>query len=222
MRPFNIANDDIGAYARQMLARRGINPDTVDTTDNSIADGLTDAYRTKLETLTRAKFRDLQPTDDRITAWIRSYLDNPAGTPNLFLRGPTGTGKSHNAYAALWNIVLTTARRGQRITFTKTSQADFNQAMRPNADGSHLDALTEFQTVDLLMFDDFGAGQLTEWAEDTLLRLVDARWGDNLPTIITSNLTAQEMRAIDERIVSRLATPAQYTLGGGDHRRMQP
>lgn len=219
-RPFNIQTDDIGEYARRVLAERGIDPDTAPIDDDSVAEHLTRHYREKLESLTPALFRDLKPTNAEVVGWMRQFAQSAAGTPNLLLQGPTGAGKTHNGYAALWGIVLHFARNGRRLGFTKTTHADFNQAMRPATDGSHLDALAEFQTVDLLMFDDLGAAQITDWSTDTLHRLIDARWADQRPMIVTTNLTASDLRdLLNERIVSRLLNSAQVALEDHDHRR---
>jgi DNA replication protein DnaC len=220
MPSFNIKTDDIGDYARQVLDRKGIDPDLVDTTDYTIADHLTDHTRAKLTEITPARFRGAEPTDARVVAWINRHLADPTGTGNLVLRGGVGTGKTTNAFAALWQIALTAARSSRRMTFAKISHSDFNNAMRPQPDGAHLDALAEFQEVDLLLFDDLGAGQVTAWASDTLYRLVDVRWAEQRPMIVTSNLTSTEMRAaVDERVLSRLAEATAFTLDAVDHRR---
>jgi DNA replication protein DnaC len=221
--PFNIRADDIGEYARRVLADKGIDPAGLLTEDNSVAEHLSELYRHKLETLTPALFRDKRPTIEAVTGWMRRFAAGPAGTPNLLLQGPTGSGKSHNGYAALWGIALHYARAGRRLEFAKTTHADFNQAMRPTSDGSHLDALAGYQGAGLLMFDDLGAGQLTDWSTDTLHRLVDARWAGQRPMIVTTNLTAAELRDIlNERIVSRLLHSTQVALEDVDHRRDVP
>ncbi|WP_250029754.1 ATP-binding protein [Paractinoplanes maris] len=220
---FNIQADDIGAYARQVLARQGVDPDTQPTAEYTIADHLTEAYRAKLESLTKAMFRDKKPTEPAVVEWMRAFVADRATCPNLLLQGPTGSGKTHNGYAALWGITLHHARKGHRFTFAKTTHADFNQAMRPAPDGSHLDTLAEFQEVDLLLFDDLGAGQMTDWSTDTLHRLVDERWAEQRPMIVTTNLTAPEMRnVLNDRVVSRLLHSTQVPLEDVDHRRIQP
>lgn len=220
MDSFNINADDIGDYARRFLDRRGINPEDVDTSDYTVADHLTEAYRTKLDDITPALFLNAKPTDRRVSDWIRSFLTDPTSTPSLFLAGPVGSGKTHNGWAALWAITLDYARRGQRITFTKISHADFNQAMRPQPDGGHLSALVDLQEVDLLLFDDLGAGQVTEWSTDTLFRLIDTRWSEQRPMIFTSNMVAGELkRVLDDRIRSRLSGAAQVELEDVDYRR---
>lgn len=220
MQQFNIQTDDIGDYARQILESKGIDPEAVDTSDYTIADHLTDATNTKLLMITPALFREVKPTDDRVIEWIGRHLADPQAAGNLVLRGGVGSGKTTNAFAALWQVTRHRARQSQRMTFTKVSHSDFNRAMRPTSDDAHLDALAEFQEVDLLLFDDLGAGQVTDWATDTLYRLFDVRWCEQRPTIVTSNLTAQEMRdAVDERVLSRLSGSTPVILPARDHRR---
>lgn len=222
MQPFNIATDDIGEYARRFLDRKGINPDEVDARDYTVADHLVEKYQEKLDGLTPDLFKGVKPTDRQVSQWIASFLTDRKSTPSLFLAGPVGSGKTHNGYAALWAISLGYARRGQRFTFTKVSHADFNQAMRPQPDGSHLTALVEFQEVDLLLFDDLGAGQLTEWSTETLFRLIDTRWSERRPMIFTSNKTTKELKqSIDDRIRSRLSGAVHIELEDVDHRRAQ-
>lgn len=220
MQPFNIRTDDIGDYARQVLDRRGINLGQVDARDNSVAEFLTERYLEKLHEMTPDLFVGAKPTDRHVTDWIASFLTDRKATPSLFLVGPVGSGKTHNGWAALWSIALHHARLGQRFTFDKVSHPDFNQAMRPHADGSHLYALAEYQQVDLLLFDDLGTGQVTDWSTDTLFRLIDTRWSERRPMIFTSNMTAGELRKVlDDRLRSRLSAATQVELEDVDHRR---
>ena len=53
----------------------------------------------------------------------------------------------------------------------------------------------------LLVFDDLGAENQTDWASEQLYRVLDARYDLRLPTIITTN---QPLSRIDGRIASRL------------------
>lgn len=222
MRPFNIQTDDIGEYARRVLAEKGIDPD-VPTDEYTIADHLRDSVMKTLTEIVPPRFLQATTDEPAILAWIRDYLaaGTPANIPNLMLRGPVGTGKTHTSIAVLRQVGLAMAEQGRRISLGRTSHPDFNQAMRPNADGSHVRTLENLQEVDLLAFDDFGAGKATDWTEDTLYRLIDTRWVRQLPTIITTNMDAQEFRRTqDERIVSRLAGSRQVALTDGDRRRV--
>ena len=60
--------------------------------------------------------------------------------------------------------------------------------------------------VDYLILDDFGKGEQANWKKDFLYNLLDAR--DK--TIITTNLTGQEMKNLyDSSLISRVAKGAK-------------
>ena len=72
----------------------------------------------------------------------------------------------------------------------------------------------------LLILDDYGAHQATKWSDPLLFRLLDARYANGLPMILTSNVALTEMPG---RIISRLSdahvsTLVQFT---GTDQRMQ-
>lgn len=219
MQPFDIKTDDIGEYARRVLADRGIDPDAVPDEEYTLADHLRDSVSKTLAEIVPPRYLNATTGEMRLLAWIRRYVDTGTA-PDLMLRGPVGSGKTHASIAVLRQVGYAMAERGRRVSLARTSHPDFNQAMRPNADESHLRALEGFQEVDLLVFDDLGAGKVTDWTEDTLYRLIDTRYARQLPTIVTTNMDAREFRdAMDERIVSRLAESQQVALTGGDRRR---
>ncbi|GGM26869.1 hypothetical protein GCM10011608_09570 [Micromonospora sonchi] len=217
----DIRNNDLGDLAREVMARHGIDPTTVPPRPAfNLADHLTEQAEATLAMLLPPRFRKADADLPQVREWVRRYLANPADCPGLLLLGPVGTGKSHAAFGALRRVVLESARRCRRMTYTVTSHPDFNAAMRPQPDDQHLRALADFQTVDLLVFDDLGAGKSSDWTEDTLYRLIDTRWANQLPTIATTNLDAQTLRdVVDERVVSRLSTSMQIGLKGTDRRR---
>ncbi|MFG1846733.1 ATP-binding protein [Micromonospora carbonacea] len=217
----DIRTTDLGAVARDVLARRGIDPTIAPPpAPFNLADHLTDQANATLDLILPPRFRHAEPDVPEVRQWIGRYLADPKTCPGLLLLGPVGTGKSHQAFGALRRVALECAKRCRRITYAVTSHPEFNAAMRPQPDDRHLRALEDFQTVDLLVFDDLGAGKSSDWTEDTLYRLVDTRWARQLPTITTTNLDAGSLRAnADERVVSRLSTNVQVALKGTDRRR---
>lgn len=219
----DLSNTDLGAMARDVLARRGINPDDLPPAPAfNLADHLTEQAHATLNLIVPPRYRQAEADNPDVLAWMRRYVTNPTDVPVLVIRGPVGTGKTHQAFGALRQIVLASARRCRRMTYAATSHPAFNDAMRPDKQDGHRQALRDFQTVDLLVFDDIGAGRTTDWTEDTLYRLFDARWANQLATIVTTNLDGPQMRdLIDERVVSRLAEGVQVPLVGVDRRRGQ-
>ena len=73
-----------------------------------------------------------------------------------------------------------------------------------------------------LVLDDFGVQRGSEWEMEVLYDLVDARYGDEGFTIVTTNQPLEEIRQLSGgRIYSRLAEMC-YTveLAGGDYRQL--
>lgn len=153
-----------------------------------------------------------------------SQLDNAARTAlcewveqlsNLVLLGPVGTGKTHAAVAAL----KLANEAGYSIAFSPV--VELLDELRPGRDvdsGERLRWLTE---VRVLLLDDLGAEKSTEWTHERLYALVNRRWLECRPTIVTSNLTSEQLaESVDARLYSRLSDGAiAYRMAGADRRR---
>lgn len=53
--------------------------------------------------------------------------------------------------------------------------------------------IKSFQNADLLIIDDLGVEQKTEWAISKIYNIIDSRYRNGLPTIITTNLTLDSL-----------------------------
>jgi DNA replication protein DnaC len=70
---------------------------------------------------------------------------------------------------------------------------------------SYLDFFRRLVSVDILHLDDLGAEKQTEWVLEQLYSLVNERYEQERPVIVTTNLAFGELeRQIGERTVSRL------------------
>ena len=110
--------------------------------------------------------------------------------------------------------------------------ADIKEAF-DSGDATEYEILKAYKTVDLLIVDDLGKEQCTEWSVSTLYSILNDRYEDMKPTIITTNYNADELvraltpkggdgtkaRAIISRLreVSTVITMAwaDYRAGGG-------
>ena len=115
------------------------------------------------------------------------------------LVGSPGNGKTHLAIAAL----LTWYEKHHFGTFWKVPRfLPFLRGHVFDEDKSAFDRVAEsYGRGPLLVLDDFGAHKATEWAGETLYRIIDDRYENSAPTIITANVA---LDAIDPRIVSRM------------------
>lgn len=216
----SLTDTDLRTAAREHLRANGIDPDaTHERAAFDLAEHMVTNALSLLGDNVPPVFEEAEPTHPTVVAWVNSFLDRPRVAPNLFMLGPTGSGKSHQAYGALRHIVLAMARRRKLFRWRTTTFADFNAAMRPRHDDAHVEALADFQQTGLLLLDDLGAGVTSAWTDDNLYRLVDYRWSHRLPSIITTNLDGDDIaKVFDERVVSRLNASVDVVFDGPDRR----
>ena len=115
-----------------------------------------------------------------------------------FLTGDYGTGKTHLAIATMHDFGLT-----RSYFWVVPDYLLWLRSMHFER-GFSLDDLTRsYMTGDfLLVFDDYGVHNATEWADEQLYRILNARYNNRLPTILTSNTPPQ---LLDGRILDRYA-----------------
>ena len=137
-----------------------------------------------------------------------------SGEPkHLALNGKSGSGKSHLAMAATWEIIKRSDydKKCLFISYRELLEQikySFNdEQLRKEIQGS---LMKDIKTADLVVIDDLGSelggttySSSTNFNNDTLNSILEAR--QNQAIILTTNLTGKEMKnAYGERIVSRL------------------
>ena len=144
--------------------------------------------------------RDATQATDAVKV-VRDYCEGEMARGHcLVLSGPAGVGKSYAAVAALHTAIVRHYRIGF-FYFPTLCTALLDSVRRPAA----LDCAKESAVV---TFDDFGA-EYTKQGGGFLATLVEEiiwhREGHNLPTLVTTNLTADQLRErCSDRIVDRL------------------
>lgn len=101
----------------------------------------------------------------------------------MALIGPIGTGKTHLA-ASIANALLQTGKRVicmPSVDMLAKIRATFKD------DGNDDEIMNDLKTVDLLIIDDLGKEKATEWTSQTLYSIINARYENELPIIITTN-----------------------------------
>lgn len=175
---------------------------------------------------TAAPYRYQQATASHpaVTAWAGRAAADLRDAGFLVLTGPTGTGKTHQAYGALRHI----AEAGpQRFELIATTAPDMYGRLRPGGSEKGTEhELKRLATVPLLLLDDLGTEKLSEWTEEATYRLLNERYNSCLPLIVTTNLPTRAddgpnlTARLGERIASRLAeTTTVITFTGPDRRR---
>ena len=149
-------------------------------------------------------FEDFDPsvpgTDEAYKAAL-AFAQNPDGW--LVLYGRCGVGKTHlavaiartalerNGVGVLFQVVPDLLDR-LRATFDPSSGTGYDQRFE------------QIREAGLLVLDDLGTENTTPWAREKLFQIFNHRYNERMPTVVTSN---QDLKLIDDRIVSRLQDP---------------
>lgn len=134
----------------------------------------------------------------------QQFANSPQGW--LLLLGSYGTGKTHLA-AAIANQVVELG--GPTLFLTVPDLLDWLRFSFDSDDSSLEQRLEEIRSIHLLVLDDLGTQNATPWAEEKLYQIINHRYVNKLPMVVTTNLSLNE---IDGRITSRLLDPDLVTL----------
>jgi DNA replication protein DnaC len=115
----------------------------------------------------------------------------------LVLAGPTGVGKTHLALAIGWEWF----EDGFSVLFTRID--DLLDWLRQGYDdNTYHQRLEKLQRCSLLILDDLGAEHAKEWAGEKIDRIVDWRYVNRAPLVVTTNARSEDLAP---RVASRLA-----------------
>lgn len=146
---------------------------------------------------------------ERLRRWL---VAGEARTLVLRSQDP-GLGKTHAAYA-LGHVAVS-----QGLWTLAYTVADLNAALRPDGEPGAWEAATG---CDLLILDDLGREHDTGWTQEQLHRLLDARGREHKRTIVTTNLSGDQM--VDRYgwpLIDRLQDGAWVLAFTGESRRRQ-
>ena len=138
---------------------------------------------------------------------------------SVILSGPTGTGKTYQAWAMWRRWAIAFAQANHCIPEAHFYTApDLLERLRRSFDGEPV----RLSTNSMLVIDDLGVERPTEWVMEQLYRLIDERYRMRAPLIVTTNLNGRELRArLGDRLVSRLAEMCHAVRIEGKDRRLE-
>lgn len=124
----------------------------------------------------------------------KEYADNfayhKARGDGLYIEGTNGTGKTHLAAAIALQLI------GEGIPVICKTSSDLLLDIKKSFDDSSVSeaqVLDVYKKVDLLIIDDLGKEQCSDWSMSTLYSILNDRYEDMKPTIVTTNYNAEAL-----------------------------
>ncbi|MEC3974752.1 ATP-binding protein [Amycolatopsis sp. H20-H5] len=176
------------------------------------------------------KYRHAVADHPEVLKWVDGYIAAVANQPvdtgwsgpsrpaynALFIYGGPGTGKTYNALG----VPAVLANEGVSAAHTYLRAVDYlDQQMNASFDEKEK-LFVQARDSRLLILDDLLAGGEHKRSASDLYRLLDARFMDERPTILISNLAGKALQdAMGERLTDRLREDAVTVKMDGDSRR---
>lgn len=155
-----------------------------------------------------------------ILAMAKNYVrDFDKRKDNLLLIGPTGTGKTHISTAIARELI----HKGYDVIYDSTQNiiSDFEADRFRSGYGKEESRSEKYLDCTLLIIDDLGTEFSNQFTLATIYNLLNSRQNKGLATIISTNLSPEELaRKYEDRIYSRIIGGGSKILPfeGKDHR----
>ncbi|APE21357.1 MULTISPECIES: ATP-binding protein [Streptomyces] len=225
---------------QRALAARGldqIDPGPIDNTPAEDEPGHPEYHRRRRAewnlkrwaAVTPYRYQHATCTHPALQQWADKVAADPRSAGFLLLTGTFGTGKTHESYGAFRRIADAGPDRYEVIA---TTAPDMYALMRPGGSerGTEYE-VKRLKKIPLLLIDDLGTEKVSEFTEEATYRLLNERYNESLPTLITSNLPADSrdqkgvkqgpdlIEKLGERIADRLREITRIVPMDGPSRR---
>lgn len=158
----------------------------------------------------REDFKIEHPIANKIIGFVDTIRDKKPDEKwkhGFYLWGPAGSGKTLLASIFLQELMLKYSQPGKFVDLSR----QFFQRLKRSYDsadelyGTGGQILDELINIPFLVIDDFGVQRNTEWESEMLYNLIDSRYAEEKPTIITSNSDIKDYKKVAKgRVYSRI------------------
>lgn len=156
-------------------------------------------------------FENFEPVNDKAAARkkaLREYSEvvqsNEHNGKSLIMVGKLGNGKTHLACALIQDVIIGSGKTGRYTTFSEIVRR-VKSSWRRNAEESEDGVYRDLSWPHLLVIDEVGMQNFTEFEQTVAYEVINARYLDEKPTVVVTNLQAKELSStIGERAVDRL------------------
>lgn len=147
---------------------------------------------------------------------LEEWIRNPKNF--LILIGVSGCGKTYVSVALAFYLFEIKEKDSNSVPYLDiqfVKLRDFFDHLKAlyskNKDDSNIKEI--LSNCAFLILDDLGASRNTEWQKEVILDIIDRRYDNMLPTIITTNFNFREIKEIfGSRVSSRLEASENFIL----------
>jgi DNA replication protein DnaC len=155
-------------------------------------------------------FKTFKVTKENETALKKAYdyavnfNDYESKGKGLLFIGQVGTGKTHLT-AAIANYLMFEKIIPVKFGNVTTLLGEIKNSYNDEESASESDLIYMLSNVRLLIIDDLGKEKCTEWSNNIIYTIINNRYENYKPTIVTTNLSIKELEnQIGDASVSRL------------------
>jgi DNA replication protein DnaC len=134
-------------------------------------------------------------------AYYKDFTEIASGRNNSILfSGQVGSGKTHLSVALALNFMKKNVRvvyMPYRDVITKVKQSMLD-------DEYYRKTISKFQTCEVLLIDDLFKGKISESDINIIFEIINYRYLNRLPLIVSTEFTVDHLLSIDEAIGSRI------------------
>lgn len=147
--------------------------------------------------------------------YCKKFAENFSGSgAGIFMLGDTGLGKTHLSLSVA-NKVL---EKGFCVVYGSVPEL-IRKIQNEQFNRTEGDTVSLAESCDLLILDDLGAENSTDWCVSMLYEIINTRQNRRLPMIINTNLDLDDLNEkYQKRLVSRMLSMKIMLFSGNDNR----
>jgi len=150
------------------------------------------------------KTKENEPALKRAYDYAINFTDYEEKGKGLLLIGQVGTGKTHLT-AAIANYLMFEKAIPVKFGNVTALLGEIKNSYSNEESASESELINVLSKVRLLIIDDLGKEKRTEWSNNIIYTIINNRYENYKPTIVTTNLSIKELEnQIGDASVSRL------------------
>src|SRR5947209_3923096 len=142
---------------------------------------------------------------------FRLAREYPSADRGLLFMGTCGVGKTHLSVAILRELI---EKKGVPCLFYEfgSLMKEIQNSYSPVSQTSELTVLAPVMEAEVLVLDELGAAEPTDWVRDTMMQVINARYNDKKLTIFTTNYADTRRTPVEETLEDRIGARLRSRL----------